>query len=433
MSRLWIKEGSFITMASHQPELLRGHMVVEDGVIQYIGENEPAASVQEQAEIINGQGLLFMPGLVNTHGHAPMSLLRGFSDDQKLQVWLQEKMWPMEAKYSEADTKAGSDLAIAEMLLSGTTTFVDMYDRMEQVAQASIDAGIRAFLARGMIGLGSVEEQVSKLEDAVAFAKQWNGAGEGRIQTMLAPHAPYTCPPAFIERIVQAAHDLDLPLHTHMSETSAEVQQNVDDYGKRPVDHLEELGFFTRPALLAHAVHLTDDEIAKLAQLDASISHNPISNLKLASGVARVPELLRAGVKLSLGTDSAASNNNLDLFQEIRAAALLHKGVSGDPTVVPAHTALALGTSMGAQAIWHNHIGTLETGKAADFIAINIDQSHFFPRTDLVSHLVYAANGRDVEHVWVAGKQLVKHRQLLTMDEEKIRSEAQASFERLLT
>lgn len=430
MSQIWIKNGAFITMAAGEPQLLTGHMVVDQGVISYIGEQAP--QVSEQAEIIDGKGLLFMPGLVNTHGHAAMSLLRGFSDDLNLQVWLQEKMWPMEAKYENADTRAGSDLAIAEMLLSGTTTFVDMYDRMDQVAQAAVDAGIRAFLTRGVIGLCSPEEQTAKLEEAISFAKQWNGAGDGRIRTMLSPHGPYTCPPDYIQRIIQAAHDLDLPLHTHMSETKAEVQQNIDQYGKRPAAHLDELGFFTRPALLAHAVHLTDEEIELLASRGASISHNPISNLKLGSGVARVPELLRAGVKLSLGTDSVASNNNLDLFQEIRAAALLHKGVNGDPTAVPAYTALQLATSLGAQAIWHDHIGSLEAGKAADFIAINIDQPHFFPRTDLVSHLVYAANGRDVQHVWVAGKQLVKNRELLTMDEEKIRFEAQAAYERLL-
>lgn len=430
MSKIWIENGLFITMAGTTPKVLTGHMVVTDDVITYIGETRPADV--EGFDRFDGKGLVFMPGLVNTHGHAAMTLLRGFSDDLNLQVWLQEKMWPMEEKYVDQDTRAGSNLAIAEMLLSGTTTFVDMYDRMDQVAEASVEAGIRAFLTRGVIGLCPPEVQTAKLEEAISFAKQWNGQGNGRISTMLSPHSPYTCPPDYIARIVQAAHDLNLPLHTHMSETKAEVQQNVDEYGKRPVAHLDDLGFFSRPALLAHAVHLTDEEIELLAARGASISHNPISNLKLASGVARVPDLLKAGVKLSLGTDGVASNNNLDLFQEIRAAALLHKGVSGDPTVVPAYTALQLGTSMGAEAIWKSEIGTLEVGKKADFIAINIDQPHFFPRTDLISHLVYAANGRDVSHVWIDGKQVVSNRTLLTMDEEKVRFEAQASFERLL-
>jgi len=429
MSQIWIENGYFVTMDQAQP-LVKGHMVVTDAVITYIGEKVPV-SLEADVQKVNGNGLLFMPGLINTHGHSPMTLLRGFSDDQNLQVWLEEKMWPMEAKYTVKDTKVGGELAIAEMLLSGTTTFVDMYDRMEIVAEICEQVGIRGLLTHGVIGLCSEEEQHQKLQAAISFARDWNGRANGRIRTMLAPHAPYTCSPSYIEKFVQAAHDFDLPLHTHMSESIAEVQQNIDLYGKRPVAHLDELGFFSRPALLAHAVHLNDEEIALLAQRGASISHNPVSNLKLASGIARVPDLLKAGVKLGLGTDGAASNNNLDLFEEIRFTALLHKGVSLDPTVVPAWTALQLGTSLGAESIWQPEVGTLAIGKKADFIALNIDQPHFYPYSDLVSHLVYCATGRDVTHVWIDGVQLMKDRQLLTIDEEKVRFEAAVSFNRL--
>jgi 5-methylthioadenosine/S-adenosylhomocysteine deaminase len=275
--------------------------------------------------------------------------------------------------------------------------------------------------------------QKEKLDEAIAFAREWNGAANGRISTMLSPHAPYTCPPAFIEKFVQAAHDYDLPLHTHMSETIAEVEQNVADYGKRPVEHLDQLGFFSRPALLAHAVHLTDDEIALLASRGASVSHNPVSNLKLASGIARLNDLMKAGVKVSLGTDSVASNNNLDLFQEINMAALLHKGVSGDPTAVPASEALKLGTAYGAEAIWQgDRIGKLKAGYKADFIGINLDQPHFYPLSDVISHLVYAGTGRDVVHVWVDGRQVLRNGICTMLDEEKIVREAAARFERLL-
>jgi 5-methylthioadenosine/S-adenosylhomocysteine deaminase len=248
----------------------------------------------------------------------------------------------------------------------------------------------------------------------------------------MAPHAPYTCPPAFIESFVQAAHDLDLPLHTHMSETKAEVEQNVKDYGLRPVAHLEKLGFFSRPSFVAHAVHLTDEEIETLAKYQVAVSHNPGSNLKLASGVARVPEMLRAGVVVSLGTDGAASNNNLDMFEEIRLAALIHKGVSGDPTAVPAAEALRMGTIYGAQTIRLDDIGALEVGMKADFVAVDIDQPHFLPHTDLVSHMVYSASAKDVKHVWVDGKQVVKNGECLTMDEERILREAQQCFDGLL-
>ncbi|RJE90082.1 amidohydrolase [Paenibacillus sp. 1011MAR3C5] len=431
MTQLWIENGLFVTM-DDAAKTVKGHMVVTDGVITYIGA-EPPTDLSPEAEKLDGSRLAFMPGLVNTHGHAAMTLLRGYSDDQKLQVWLEQKMWPMEAKYVDADTRAGSALAIVEMLRTGTTAFVDMYDRMDQVAAMVEQAGIRGILTRGVIGLCSDEEQKAKLKDAITFAKEWNGKANGRISTMLSPHAPYTCPPAYIEKFVEAAHELDLPLHTHMSETIAEVEQNVREYGARPVEHLDRLGFFSRPSLVAHAVHLTDEEIALLAVRGVSVSHNPVSNLKLASGIARVPELMKAGVKVSLGTDSVASNNNLDLFEEIRFSALLHKGISGDPTAIPAWEALKLGTTYGAHAIWQgDSVGQLKAGYKADFIAIDLDQPHFYPLTDIVSHLVYAGTGCDVKHVWVDGRQVVRNGACTFMDEEKIRYEAAASFERLL-
>jgi 5-methylthioadenosine/S-adenosylhomocysteine deaminase len=431
MSQIWIENGLFITMDDANPSF-QGHMVVTEDRITYIGTAVPT-ELTESVEKIDGSKLAFMPGLINTHGHAAMSLLRGYSDDQNLQVWLEQKMWPMEGKYVDQDTSAGSALAIVEMLRSGTTAFVDMYDRMDRVAQAVEQSGIRGVLTRGVIGLCPPEVQEAKLTEAIAFARDWNGKADGRITTMISPHAPYTCPPEYIERFVQAAHDYNLPLHTHMSETLAEVEQNVRDYGMRPVEHLDRLGFFSRPSLVAHAVHLNDSEIELLAAKNVAVSHNPVSNLKLASGIARVPDLLRAGVTVSLGTDSAASNNNLDLFEEIRFAALLHKGVSGDPTAVPAFEALKMGTVYGAKSIWQqDNLGSLQEGKKADFIAIDIEQAHYYPKTDMVSHLVYSGSGRDVRHVWVDGRQVVKNGECTMLDEEKIRYEAQASFERLL-
>ncbi|OBZ17533.1 N-ethylammeline chlorohydrolase [Bacillus sp. FJAT-26390] len=431
MSQIWIENGLFVTMDDANPTF-KGHMVVTNDRITYIGTAAPE-QLSEDVQKIDGSKLAFMPGLINTHGHAAMSLLRGYSDDQNLQVWLEQKMWPMEGKYVDQDTRAGSALAIVEMLRSGTTAFVDMYDRMDQVAQMVDQSGIRGVLTRGVIGLCPPDVQESKLAEAIAFARDWNGKADGRITTMISPHAPYTCPPEYIERFVQAAHDYDLPLHTHMSETIAEVEQNVKDYGLRPVEHLDRLGFFSRPSLVAHAVHLNDAEIELLAAKGVAVSHNPVSNLKLASGIARVPDLIRAGVTVSLGTDSVASNNNLDLFEEIRMAALLHKGVSGDPTAIPAYEALKLGTVYGAKSIWQqDQIGSLKVGMKADFIAIDIEQPHFYPKTDMISHLVYSGSGRDVAHVWIDGRQVLKNGECTLLDEEKIRYEAQASFDRLL-
>ncbi|GAV11180.1 amidohydrolase [Paenibacillus sp. NAIST15-1] len=431
--RIIIKNGMFADLSpTAKQSSFHGFMVVENDRIVHIGSELPEQYAAADAEIIDGKGLFFIPGLINTHGHAAMSLLRGYGDDLALQTWLQEKMWPMEGKFTANDVYWGTALSVIEMLKGGTTTFVDMYDYMDEVAKVCEQSGIRASLMRGAIGLCPEDVQREKLNEAIQFAKDWNGKADGRIRTIMAPHAPYTCPPAFIESFVQAAHDLDLPLHTHMSETKAEVEQNVKDYGMRPVAHLEKLGFFSRPSFVAHAVHLTDEEIETLAKYQVAVSHNPGSNLKLASGVARVPEMLRAGVVVSLGTDGAASNNNLDMFEEIRLTALIHKGVSGDPTAVPAAEALRMGTIYGAQTIRLDDIGALEVGMKADFVAVDIDQPHFLPHTDLVSHMVYSASAKDVKHVWVDGKQVVKNGECLTMDEERILREAQQCFDGLL-
>jgi 5-methylthioadenosine/S-adenosylhomocysteine deaminase len=429
MKKTVIKNGTFITMNSDHP-VINGFLEMEGNKIVRIGENSPGPLTQYD-EVIDGSGKLYMPGLVNTHCHAAMSLLRGYGDDLALQVWLQEKMWPIEGKFTAHDVRYGTLLSILEMLKGGTTTFVDMYDHMDEVAQAVEQSGMRACLTRGVIGLCPPEVQDAKLKEAVQFAKDWHGKAGGRITTMMSPHAPYTCPPDYIERIVQAAHDLNLPIHTHMSETLREVLENEQQYGLRPVAHLEKLGVFERPTLVAHGVHLTDEEIATLRRYDVRVSHNPGSNLKLASGIARVTDLRKSGVLVSLGTDSSASNNNLDMFEEIRLAALIHKGVSGDPVAVPAMEALKMGTVEGAKSIWLDDVGTLEPGKKADFIAVNIDQPHFYPKTNYISHIVYAASAKDVTDVCIDGQWVVRGGECVTLDEEKIKYEAQKCFERL--
>lgn len=423
-----IKNGLFITMDESAP-YIQGFMVIEDDVILSIGTGQPEA-LEHFDEIIDGTHRLYMPGLVNTHGHAAMSLLRGYADDLALKVWLEEKMWPIEGKFTAVDVRAGTRLSLVEMLKSGTTCFVDMYDKMDEVARTVQESGMRACLTRGIIGFPA-SMQDNKLKEATDFAKNWHRQADGRITTMMSPHSPYTCPPEFIERVVQAAHDLALPIHTHMSETIQEVKLNEEQYGLRPVAHLEKLGVFSRPALVAHAVHLTDEEIAILKKYHVNVSHNPGSNLKLASGVARVTDLLREGITVSLGTDSSASNNNLDMFEEIRLAALIHKGVTGDPTAIPATEALRMGTVYGAKSIWLDQVGTLKPGMKADVISVNIDQPHFQPKTDFYSHLVYSAAGQDVMDVCVDGRWLVRNRECLTLDEEKVMFEANQCLQRL--
>jgi 5-methylthioadenosine/S-adenosylhomocysteine deaminase len=422
--------GLIVTVNEENEIIRQGAVAFQDGRITYIGPSPADLTVYD--EVIDVKGAIVMPGLVNTHGHAAMSLLRGYADDLPLQEWLETKMWPLEGQFTSDHVKWGTYLSIIEMLRTGTTCFMDMYDHMDQVAQAVDSSGMRAGLARGIIGLCSEEIRKQKLEEAVTFAKTWNGEANGRITTMMSPHAPYTCPPDYIEQIVDKAHALNLPIHIHMSETLREVEQNVKDYGNRPPAHLQRLGVFERPTLVAHAVHLTDDEIALLARYDVKVSHNPLSNLKLASGVARVVDMVEQGIKVSLGTDSSASNNNLNLFEELKMTAILHKGTKNNPIAVPAPEAIRMATRYGAEAMFIGNVtGSLEIGKAADFIVVRTDRAHFHPLHDPVSHLVYATSGYDVKDVYVAGKQIVSNGEMLTVDEERVIFEANKMFDQL--
>ncbi|MEW9669807.1 amidohydrolase [Ammoniphilus sp. 3BR4] len=425
-----VVNGTIVTVNEQNEVIEKGALVFENGNISYVGKVPEDLSGFD--EVIDARGCIVMPGLVNTHGHAAMSLLRGYADDLPLQEWLETKMWPLEGQFTSEHVKWGTLLSIVEMMRTGTTTFMDMYDHMDQVAEAVEQSGMRAGLARGIIGLCPEEVQKAKLEEATSFARNWHRQAGGRITTMMSPHAPYTCPPDYIRQIVSRAHELDLPIHIHMSESMREVEQNVKDYGQRPPAHLDQLGVFDRPTLVAHAVHLTDEEIDLLARKKVKVSHNLISNLKLASGVARVPELLKKGVTVSLGTDSSASNNNLNLFEEIKMAALLHKGVNYDPIAVPAEEAIRMGTRYGADAMFiGDQTGSLEVGKKADFILVRTNRAHFHPFHEPVSHMVYATSGYDVQDVYVDGVQLVAKGEMLTIDEEKIIYEANRMFQLL--
>ncbi|NGQ94529.1 amidohydrolase [Brevibacillus sp. SYP-B805] len=422
-----ITHATVITVNQHDEVINDGAVAFENGKLTYVGPTP--ADLSGYDEVIDGTGKYVLPGLINTHGHVGMSLLRGYADDLPLQQWLEEKMWPLEAQFTGEHVKWGTYLSIIEMIRTGTTTFVDMYDHMDEVAKAVEETGMRARLCRGMIGLCSEEERQAKLREAVAFAKNWHNQADGRITAMMSPHAPYTCSPAFISQIVEKAAELDLPIHIHMSETRFEVEQNVKEYGVRPVAHLENIGVFTRPTLVAHAVHLTDEEIDILAKYKVKVSHNIVSNLKLASGVAPVPKMLAKGVSVSLGTDSSASNNNLNLFEEMKLAAILHKGVLHDPVAVPAEVALRLATRYGADCVFQaDALGSLEVGKQADLIMLDARQAHYHPAHHPISHVVYAGNGRDVTDTVVAGRFLMRNRELLTVDEERVIYEANRMF-----
>lgn len=409
-----------LTMVNNNEPITNGALGIEDNRIVFVG---PAPSKQELSlydEVIDCSGKAILPGFINTHNHVAMSLLRGYADDLPLKNWLEEEIWPIESKFESEQVKAGAMLSILEMIQSGTTCFLDMYDFMENVAEAVLESGIRACLCRGVICFDSNQEQ-QKLNDAVNFSKKWNKQGNECITTMLSPHSAYTCSPELITKFVEKAKELNLPLHTHMSETVLEVEQNITNYGVRPVEHLRRLGFFDVPALVAHAVHLTDEEIDILAKYDVKIAHNPGSNLKLGSGVSPIPKMLQKGMRPSVATDGPASNNNLDLLEEINLAALIHKGFTHDPKVVSAKTALKMGTIYGAEALFlEKEIGTLEVGKKADFITMDLTATHMQPIHNIESNIVYSACRSDIIDVFINGKEIMRNRECLHLDKEKI-------------
>ncbi|MCR4400011.1 MAG: amidohydrolase [Syntrophomonadaceae bacterium] len=407
----------------------RGHIVAEGGRIAAVQEG-PAPAGLACARRVEGRGRLAMPGFVNTHTHAAMTLFRGVADDMPLMEWLQTRIWPMEARLTAEDVYWGTLLCIVEMIRSGTTAFADMYFFMDQVARAVAESGMRAALARGLIGVGPDADRA--LEESRAFAERWHGGAQGRIQVMLGPHAPYTCPPDYLQRVMDLAGQLGLAIHIHLAETRGEVEDIVGRYGRSPVRLMEETGLFAHRVLAAHCVHLDDEDIRVLAERGVGVAHNPQSNMKLASGVAPVPRLLAAGVTVGLGTDGASSNNNQDMLDEVRSCALLHKVWCQDPQVVPAYQALEMATVGGARALGLEDVGMLAPGMRADIILVDLEKPHLYPQHDVAAHLVYAAQASDVDTVMVDGRLLMEERRLLTLDENTIMARAQAASERLV-
>lgn len=402
-----------------------GNILIEGDKISYIGDTLPEYS--KLAEVIDGSGMLAMPGLINAHTHAIMTLFRGWGDDMELMSWLEKRIWPIEDKLTDHDAKAGAALAVAEMIKSGTTAFADMYMFCEQLAEVAASGGIRASIAAGIS-----DNSMGKLPDIVDFACKYQGLADGLITTMLGPHAPFTCNKQLLTMIAAAGRRYNLPLHIHLAETLTELEIIEERYECTPARLLADCGFFEgNKSLLAHGVYLSDEDMDLLAGKDLAIVHNPISNLKLASGIAPVAELLDRGITVALGTDSACSNNNLDMFEEIKTAAIIAKVKDLDPTVIPAAEALQMAISGGAKALGLEDVGELKAGMKADLILIDLNKTHFAPEHDLLSHLVYAAHGDDVDTVIVNGQTLMRSRQLLTMDEEKIIAEAKQTAKRL--
>ncbi len=422
MHKTLITGAILVTMDEERPEHFRGDLLVEGDRIAAIVARPNRIEGQEVDRLIEGDDLILLPGLINTHGHAAMTLFRGYADDLPLMRWLEDKIWPAENQLTGDHIYWGTMLAITEMLKGGTTTFTDMYFFMERVAEAVAASKMRVMLSRGLAEGENAGDKL--LQEAEELIDNWQGQENGRINTSLGPHAPYTCSPKFLEKIMNIAARTGRPMQIHLAETAGEVEKHRREYGNSPIMHMDNIGLFEFKVIAAHCVHLSDEDISILARRGVGVAHNPGSNLKLGSGIAPVTALLEAGVKVALGTDGAGSNNNLDMFEEISLAALLPKGIHQDPTVVPAKEALKMATSAGAEVLGLSDLGKLKEGYRADLIALAGSAPHLNPLYNPLGHLVYAAAAADVSLVMVDGQILVDKGELTGLDEERIIYEA---------
>ena len=407
--------------------------VIESGAIAIKGKKivavDTASQIMQQysaSKIIKGDGKVAFPGLINTHTHAAMVYFRGLADDLPLKVWLEEYIWPAEAKWLSPEFVGDAvELACLEMLKAGITAYADMYFFGDAVAQSTRKIGMRAVVGSGVVDFPSATGNSADdyLANAEIFITKWKG--DDLIMPSIADHSAYACSPETLRKSKSLADRHNVMLQIHLSETEWEVNEMLSRYGKRPVTHLDALGLLDERLIAAHCVWLDPDEITMLAKAKANVSHCIESNLKLASGIAPVVKMLKAGVNVSFGTDGAASNNDLSILSEMSTAAKVHKAISGDPTALSAKQAMLMATRHGAEALGLGSLcGSLEQGKAADIVIADLRRPHLIPLYDMYSHIVYAMNAADIDTVLVGGKVILEQRNLTSLDEAEIVAKA---------
>ena len=414
-----IIKGKYILPMDEKLTVIKdGFIAVSKNKITTLGEINEIGKCQAK-KIIDAGNSIIMPGLINTHTHAAMAYFRGLADDLPLDVWLKEHIFPAEAKYVNNEfIKKSGKLSCLEMIKSGTTCFNDMYFFGQEIlAEVVKTAGLRALLGLDLKNPGYSVERV------IEIAKQFKD--DEFIKIALAPHSVYVCPREILEKVKQAAKAENLRVHIHVSETKKEVEDSIKNNGKSPVEYLDELGLLSDKLMAAHSVWLSDNDLEIYKNRGVKVAHCPVSNMKLASGVAPVEKMLKSEISVGLATDGAASNNTQDLFTEMRVCALLHKVSNLNPAVVSAREVVKMATINGAKVIgMEKEIGSLEVGKKADIITVGLNKPHLMPIYDPYSHLVYCANGADVKNVIVNGKVIMKNREVKTLDEDKILAEA---------
>ncbi len=436
MERILISGGTVLTMTGPQDVFANGVVAVENGGIVYAGHPEGAPpevmAPDWPTRRIDASGRLVLPGLINCHTHAAMVLLRGYADDMRLMEWLQNKIWPAEDRLDGAAVYWGTALGCAESLLAGTTTFNDMYFFMGEAARAVQDSGMRAVLGRGIIGAGrDFDVRVTETRELL---REWHGQAGGRITAMVAPHAPYTVAPAELARCAELAAELGTGIHIHLAETREEVEQLRERYGQTAFQIIREAGCNRVPVVGVHCVHATAEDMAVLAAAPGGgVAHCPVSNLKLACGVAPIVAWRQAGVQIGLGTDGAASANQMSLWGEMRLLALLQKNQAGDPQAFTAYDALYAATAGGAAVLGlQDRVGTLAAGKRADMIIVDARRPGLQPVHDPFSTLAYSANPGDVETVLVDGRVLVEGGRLTALDVAEVTARSREHAGRLL-
>ena len=423
-----------VTLDESRPVINDGAVAVDDGMIVAVGVRDEIAGKYRAGRTISGHERVVMPGLINGHTHAAMTLLRGIADDRELIDWLTNYIFPTEGRFVDEEfVRIGTELACWEMIRGGTTTFVDMYYFPDAVARAVEGCGLRVLVAPTVIDQKSPDASGAEesLRLAAEFVGRWKGKNN-RVMPIISAHAIYTLKPEQLQAIRAKTDELGVPLSIHISESRFELDYSQRTFGTTPVKHLENLGFLNAPTIGAHLVWPTDEEIALLAQHRVGVIHNPTSNMKISSGIAPVARMLKEGVRVGLGTDGPATNNDLDMWEEMRLAAFLQKVAMMDPQVLPARTVLRMATLGGAEAIGlGDQIGALTVGRRADLIQVSLSDLHFTPQYDVISHLIYVADEQDVVTVVVDGKVLMSEGRVLSVDERRVRAEATAIAARI--
>jgi 5-methylthioadenosine/S-adenosylhomocysteine deaminase len=425
--------GEYLLTMDAEGRLLRdGALAVKDGKIARVGPFSELRKAFETEEVLGGEGMAVMPGLINAHTHAAMVFMRGMADDLPLREWLEGHIWPAEGRWLSPEfVRDAVELAALEMLLAGVTTFHDMYFFEEEAARVARRMGIRAVLGAGVVDFptrttSGADDCLRKAEALIEALK-----GDGLVTPAVAPHSAYACSAETLKKVRDLSMRHGVLVHIHVSETEWEVAEMMSKHGRRPVEYLEGLGFLGRNVLAAHAVWVSEGEIELMVRKGVGVAHCPESNLKLASGVAPVPRMLHAGLTVALGTDGAASNNDLSILGEVSTASRLHKAMAKDPTALGCRTALLMATRWGAEALGLTQVGSLEPGKVADLIILDLRKPHLTPLYDVCSHLVYSARPSDVDTVMVDGSVLVRGGRLVHGDQEEILAKARSWGERI--